>query len=437
MSKVRVILFTSKGYSDGTSPIMLRITKNSQVKYFKIGDERFNTTVEYWDKDHGVVYDKVDKRKKEGTQKKHPNHELINTYILEKLNLAKKIVQKFEERSPAWTLNMFELEYRNIPKISKFKSFIETRVTELQNQAKYNSATSLKETLVILEKFNPDLKKLYFQDIDYIFIESFYHFLKNERKNKDSTIGFMLRNVRAILNEAINRGVGSKETYPFSKVYGAKKIFKISQLEKRANKRYIPKDYMIKLVNKQFVQPHLNWAKQMFLFSFFASGMNFKDMAHLKTENIKSRILSNGKEMKFIEFTRKKTNENISVPITENLNQLIEWAKKNSSNENEYLLPIISNNKLTDEKLNDHITNRRKRLNKYLREIAKQLEFPEGLLNISSYYARHSYATTLLRNGAQIEKISEALGHTNIKTTQTYLESFGIDEIAKLNENLL
>jgi site-specific recombinase XerD len=101
------------------------------------------------------------------------------------------------------------------------------------------------------------------------------------------------------------------------------------------------------------------------------------------------------------------------------------------------LLPIITNHKLTGEKLTNHINQRRKRLNKHLRTIAGNLKFPTGLLNISSYFARHSYATTMLRNGVQIEKISQALGHQNIKTTQIYLESFEIDEMTKLNENLL
>ena len=127
----------------------------------------------------------------------------------------------------------------------------------------------------------------------------------------------------------------------------------------------------------------------------------------------------------------------LSIPITESLKPILLWANAKTTNDNEYLLPIITNKKLEGEKLNDHITQRRKRLNIHLRTIAEKLKFPEGLLVITSYFARHSYATTMLRNGAAIEKISEALGHTNIKTTQIYLESFGMEEIAKLNEDLL
>jgi integrase/recombinase XerD len=363
--------------------------------------------------------------------------QLINSYLSEKLNQATKILQKYEENGIAWTFNMFEEEYRKRPKTTKVKPFILSRITELKKNERYKSAEGLTETLNLIEKYKPNFNKLYFQDIDYDFIEKFYFYLKNERKNKDTSIGIALRGLRGILNEAINQGCGSKETYPFSKIYGATKVFKISKLEKRTKKRFIPKEYLIKLAETEISEPHLNWAKQLFLFSFFGSGINFKDMAFLTEKNIQTRFTEDGKEMRFIEFFRIKTNESISIPLTNSMINILSWSKENTTNDNEFLLPIVSNPKLKGEKLINHINQRRKRLNMHLREIAKRLEFPNGLLNISSYYARHSYATTMLRNGAQIEKISEALGHTSTKTTQIYLESFGIEEIAKLNEDLL
>ncbi len=428
MAKISVVHYTSKKYKNGTSPIMLRVTKNSQLKYFKIGDERFNILPKQWNSEYNLV--KADKRL-------NPEHVIVNNYIKEKQNRATKIVEKFENKGLAWTFNMFQYEYRNIPKITNIKPFMEDSIEIAKNQGKYNSATMMTETLTILEKFEPKFGKLYFQDIDYDFIVRLHTYLKTERNNNDSTIGIAMRNIRGILNYAIHKGVGSKETYPFSKIYGSSKFFKISKLEKRANKRFIPKEFLVKLKKAVILEPHLNWAQQMFLFSFFGSGVNFKDMAFLNEKNIQTRYNQGGTEIKLIEFQRMKTKENIAIPLTAELQKILVWAKSQSTNDHKYLLPIITNPKLTGEKLNNHITQRRKRLNKHLRTIATILEFPEGLLNISSYYARHSYATTMLRNGAQIEKISEALGHTSTKTTQIYLESFGVEEIAKLNNNLL
>jgi integrase/recombinase XerD len=429
MAKIKIVLFTYKKYKDGSSPIMLRVTKGKQPKYFKIGDERFNIKEEQWNKESGLI--NVDKKKKDS------NIEFLNNYIKEKHLQATRIVEKFEENGIAWTFNMLEDEYRHKPKITKVKPFIEARILELQNQGRYNSSNGLKGVLDTLEKFDPKLNRLYFQDIDYKFIDNLFNHLKNNRGNNDTTIGIKLRGVRGILNEAINQGVGSRETYPFSKLYGATKIFKISRLEKRAHKRSIPKEFMLRLVNSDILEPHLNWATQIFLFSFFASGINFKDMAFLKEENIESKFGQDDIESEYIEFKRRKTNENIRIPVTLPLRKILIWAKGNSTSQGEYLLPIITNSKLKGEKLNNHINQRRKRLNMHLKTVAKKLEFPEALLKLSSYYARHSYASTMLRNGAQVEKISEALGHTSIKTTQYYLESFGTDEIAKFNEDLL
>lgn len=428
MAKASIVLYTSKKYKDGTSPIMLRVTKNKQLKYFKIGDENFNIKTKQWNKEFGLV--KNDKRV-------NPNHEFLNTYISEKKAQAVKIINNFEEKGIAWTFNMFETEYRNKPKISKVKPFILAKIDELKKQSRFKSATGLEDTLHLLELHNASFHRLFFQDIDYKYIDSFYSYLKNERKNKDTTIGVALRGVRAILNDAITKGVGSKETYPFSNIYGAANVFRISKLERRTKKRFIPKEYMIKLVEAEIMEPHLNWAKQMFLFSFFGSGINFKDMAYLQAQHIVHTFDGKGKEVAYIEFDRRKTGEGIKLPITKHLQQIIDWAADNTTNNNEYLLPIITNLALKGEQLDKHIAGRRKRLNKHLRSLSERLKFPEGLLNITSYYARHSYATTMLRNGVQVEKISEALGHADIKTTQIYLESFGTDEIAKLNEGLL
>jgi integrase/recombinase XerD len=428
MAKIKIVLHHYKKYKDGTSPILLRLTKGKSMKYFKIGDERFNILTKQWNEEFGLV--KADKRL-------NPEHEVINNFIKEKYNQANKILTNYEEKGIAWTFTMFTQEYRNRPTTSKVKPFILSHIETLKNNGRYKSAEGLSGTLNLLEKFSLKFDKLYFQDIDYEFITGFFYYLKNERKNKETSIGVALRGIRTVLNEAINIGVGSKETYPFSKIYGATKVFKISKLEKRTKKRFIPKEHLLNIVNTEFLNPHLHWAQQLFLFSFFGSGINFKDMAFLTEKNIQTRIAEDGSEVRLIEFFRKKTNENIGIPITKQLEAIIIWARENTTNSNKYLLPIITNTKVEGETLEKHITERRKRLNKHLKTIAERLKFPESLQNIGSYHARHSYATTLLRNGAQIERISEALGHTSTKTTQAYLESFGVGDLIKLNEGLL
>ena len=89
MATVKAVLFTSKKYKDGKSPILLRITKESQLKYFKIGDERFNVLAKQWNKEFGLVV--ADKRL-------NPEHELINSLIKQKQGEAKKVIASYEEK---------------------------------------------------------------------------------------------------------------------------------------------------------------------------------------------------------------------------------------------------------------------------------------------------------------------------------------------------
>lgn len=429
MSTVNVVLYTSKKYKDGSNPIMLRVIKNSQIKYFKIGDEKFNILAKQWDKEFCLL--KRDKRL-------NPEHEKQNAYINKKKAEAQKIITDFEEKRIPWTLFMFEESFKNEFRTENVSQFIDKRIEYLKSNKRYNSAKSLEETLVLLKESNSNFEKLLFPDINIVFIEAFEKFLRTSRNYKSTSIGIIMRGVRSILNEAINQNVGCKESYPFSNIYGARKVYQISKLvEKRTRKRYIPKEFLVKMHNTEFDELHLNWAKNLFLFSFFSSGINFKDMSELKKGNIKRSIREGQNDFLYIEHLRSKTKAKIEIPITPKVFEILEWFDSHYEKKKNYLLPIITNHKLTGEELNEHITSRRKRLNLHLKTIAIRLGFPDSINDISSYFARHSYATSMLRNGISVEKISQALGHTDIKTTQTYLGGFNLNDIAEANDSLL
>lgn len=427
MATIKLLLYTYKKYLDGTSPIMLRITKNSQLKYFKIGDKQFNILTKQWDEEYCQF--KKDKRL-------NPDHDKLNSYLNKKKVEAEKIIAGFEDHKIPWTLFMFEEKFISKAGNVNFMEFLEIRIKELKAKDRFGSARNSEGTLDILKKFKSNLSKLQFPDIDLKFMEDLEFFLKN-KGYKNSSIGIIMRDIRGTLNEAINRGIGCKESYPFSCIYGAHKAYKISKLETKSRKRFISNAFLKKMYDTNFDEPHLNWAKNLFLFSFFSSGINFKDMAFLKASNIKSRLDKNDVAREYIEFLRSKTHERIEVPVTTQVKELLNWFKTNYPRKKNFLLPIITNFNLKGEELNYHIISRRKRFNMHLKTIATNLEFPDAIQDITSYFARHSYATSLLRNGISVEKISQALGHSDIKTTQTYLAGFDEDEIALANEMLL
>lgn len=406
---IKVVLF-SKAYKDGLFPIMLRVTHNRKSKYYKIGDSRFNIDKKQWNQEFGLF--KQDKRLT-------PDYHYLNEYIKAKFSKAQSIADYYEMNEIPWTLPMFESEYLTENNTSTVKEFTQLRISELLRYNKYNTASTYKELIDRCEEYDKNFHTYTFYNIDYPFVEGLYYFLK-ERGNSNSTIRIRMDALRAILNEAINRDIGAKATYPFSRIYGAKKVFKVSKLKTTAFKRAIPKEYIVKLYEAPLEDAYHIWARNIFMFSFFANGINFKDMALLTKDHIKGDSIS---------FTRAKTNEAIYIPLIQELKDMINY-------DSQYLLPIIDK-PIQRDSLDIYLKERRKLCNRKLKEIAKLLKFPPSLQQITLYYARHSYATIMLHNGASVALISQSLGHKDIKTTQIYLDSFELDVLTEHNQTLL
>jgi integrase len=151
-------------------------------------------------------------------------------------------------------------------------------------------------------------------------------------------------------------------------------------------------------------------------------------MAYLKKDNIK---VEGGKE--YLIYKRHKTEHSknakfIRIPITDELRTLIKWFQNETLLIESYLLPLISRD-YNGEKLYDHLHSRLGRYNKRLKEIGEELGFTEKL---TSYVSRHSMAMTLQSNGVPREMISQVMGHKDLSTTNTYLDSFGDAEIEQM-----
>jgi len=276
------------------------------------------------------------------------------------------------------------------------------------------------------------------EQFEVAFLDKVVYHLKSVKKMQNTTISIYLRSLRTLLNEAIKDDVGCPQTYPFSNKFGGKRVFSISkELNHRTRKRYIPLKYLRLINEAQVPQPHLMLTKHIFLFSFFAGGMNFKDIALLKKANIESGYDRSGNPIRYFTFSRAKTHEEIQIVLNEDILRQIDCLLRLSPPVDDYLLPCITVAGLIGEKLDDHILNKRRRYNLYLKQFTKAIGLPDEVSKISSYFARHSYAMALLRKGNSIDLISEAMHHSDTKTTKIYLESFGRDEIARISEGLL
>ena len=196
---------------------------------------------------------------------------------------------------------------------------------------------------------------------------------------------------------------------------------------------YIKHEDMEKLKNTVVESVAQELARRLFLFSYYCYGISFIDAALLTKKNI---IRYNGGN--YIVYKRNKTKEAkrvkpIQIRITQEIQDLLDWFATNTLLVEDYLLPIVSIAGYKGEQLYNHIRSRFGRNNKNLANLAQTLGITD--MKLTSYVSRHTMAMTLQDNQVPREVISQILGHSDLATTNTYLDSFGssvIDEAVKV-----
>ena len=224
-----------------------------------------------------------------------------------------------------------------------------------------------------------------------------------------NTISFYMRILRAVYNRAVDKEQ-TTQCYPFKHVYTG-----IDKTIKRA----IPLEAIRRIKELDLsLNPNLDFARNMFLFSFYTRGMSFIDMAYLKKSDLHDGILS---------YRRRKTGQPMSIRWENCMQEILD---KYPVNETEYLLPII---KTSDgERL--QYRNMQRLVNNKLKEISKMA----GLrMNLTMYVSRHSWASIARSQHIPLSVISEGMGHDSENTTQIYLASLDNSMIDKANEMIL
>jgi len=374
---------------DKTRSIILRITHNRQHAYIPLNV--FVTTDEWISDD-----EKIDKK-----CKRYKDIDRVNDYLLKKKVEAKSKINNLYDTGEIEGLTVSGIKNKilNSADIQSFKEFTERIIKELKTAKRFGSADSYEATMNFVLKSN-DNQDFYFQQLNYKFLKK----LETSHLAKGNTINSLavyMRTIRAIYNRAIKENVAKQEWYPFAQ-YKIKKT--------KTQKRAISKTDVQQIENYKTKEGSQEFqARNYFMFSFYMVGLNFSDMAYLKKSNI-----VNGR----LEYTRQKTKKFYSLALFDKPNQILEYYL-NGKKDDEYIFPIILRE--SPEEQRKDIKNNLKTYNKYIRRIAKDLEI-DG--NITSYVARHSWASIGKFLNVPIQVISEGLGHDSIQTTQIYLDSF-------------
>jgi len=318
-----------------------------------------------------------------------------------------KVVRSLEKERRRFTADDVITMFHKQTKESSLFAFMHSVIVQLKQLGKVRTSETYTATLKSFMAFREE------QDVPLDGITSdlmlMYEAHLKARDVRMNTISFYMRNLRAVYNRAVEKGL-TPQNNPFRHVYtGVVKTVK----------RAIPiKDIKALKELDLSLKPSLDFARDMFLFSFYTRGMSFIDMAYLKKSDLKNGILT---------YRRRKTGQELTIKWEKCMDEII---AKYPKNETDFLLPIIkepgNERKQYDNAL--HL------VNYHLKDISEMLQLQRPL---TMYVARHSWASAAKAKNVPLSVISEGMGHDSEATTQIYLASLETSVVDKANKMIL
>jgi integrase/recombinase XerD len=352
----------------------------------------------------------------------------IKEKIAEKLMEANAANEVLKLNNIDFSFGAFENEFfKKTPAISKnemtFEQCTKSYIKDVIHH-KSGKTLSIKSIIMydtVLHSLDRYKKNLLLKDITSGFITKYEKYLSDNGKTL-STIGIYLRQIRAVMNYAVNKEVNllDKDKYPFEN-------YSIPSSE--PNKRALNDSELKALINHIPISKQEETALDFWKFSYLGNGLNFNDIARLKYGNIKGGVISFEREKT---KNKKKVHKEITIYLLPEIQAIINKHCNIKENENTYVFNILNENMLPIDQYKA-IQQFIKTTNNYLKRISIELNFD---FNLTTYFARHSYATKMRNSGVSVSFISNSLGHSSIATTENYLGKFP-DQDIKNNANKL
>jgi len=293
MASIKVILYQHKTLLDGSHPILVSIIKDRKRKTISIGH---SSTTAQWNEKQNLP------------NSKHPNQSKLISQIKRIRTDINDIILTLENKKKPFTVTDIVNEYQHKASDDSFEDYCNKLIAIFKETGKNGNAIVYQSALDSFKGFANE-KKYLLNEIDYSTVKKYQEYLskktniskvkKIEKKLTPNGISFYLRTLRAIINRAIKEGLIEETTYPFKN---------ISIKSEKTRKRAVNKD-VIKKVEELDVSydKHLQFNKDLFMFSFYNRGMSFVDLAYLKVKNIENGRLN---------YTRRKTGQLFSIKIT-------------------------------------------------------------------------------------------------------------------------
>ena len=396
----KIVLDIRRPKNSSLYPVKIRVTLNRVQKYYPIG-------IDVTEGD----FDRIQNGSVRG--------ELRG--LKSKITVWENKAQNVIDNTDPFTFEDFKVKLfdKNIIAPDVYALFDQT-VTNLNSQGRVSTSRVYRDTKNSLMKYK---SKLNIKEVTTDFLKKYEIHMISKGKSI-TTVGIYLRHLRSIFNQAIDAEIIDRKYYPFGKnkyqikaPRNLKKALTIDQIKS-----------IIEYEVEEGSNQHL--AKDMWLLSYYCNGMNIKDILSLTFKNI---------DEDSIYFERIKTVNTIQNPkpiivsLIPQAKEIINRWKKKKRSSNDFIFHVLKRSMPEEDKMkvkNQFV----KIINKYMKRIGTDIGYDKPL---TTYSARHSFATILKRAGAPLGFISESLGHKSLQTTEAYLDSFEDETRRKYAEMLV
>ena len=287
-------------------------------------------------------------------------------------------------------------------------NYMESIIGRLRQNGRVRTAETYTSTLNSFRKFR-DGEDIMLDSLGTEVMEDYEAWLQ-QRGVSANTVSFYTRILRAVYNRAVDSKI-IEDRNPFRHVYTG-----IDKTVKRALSLMVIK--RIKVLDLS-LSPALDFARDMFLMSFYLRGMSFIDMAFLKKSDLKNDCVI---------YRRRKTGQQLMIEWTKEMQMILDKYPENKS---DYLLPVIrkpgTNERCTYRNISYNINHNLKRI----------AEMVDVTIPLTLYVARHSWASAAKAKGIPLSVISEGMGHNSETTTQIYLASLDTAVVDRANSIIL
>lgn len=319
-----------------------------------------------------------------------------------------KIDRKMDANGLLYTADDVIDEFNRYAHEYSLFNFMEGVIAKLKHNGKVRTSETYKSTLNSFKKFRKG-EDIMLDCLTSEIMEA-YEAWHHQRGVAPNTISFYTRILRAVYHRAVEDDIIENRN-PFRKVYTG-----VDKTVKRA----LPLTVIKKIKTLDLsLAPALDFARDMFLMSFYLRGMSFIDMAFLKKSDLK-----NG----YVTYRRCKTGQQLIIEWTKEMQMILDKYPENKS---DYLLPVIRNPGVNERCI---YRNAGYNINHNLKRIAGMVGIT---IPLTLYVARHSWASAAKAKGIPLSVISEGMGHDSEATTQIYLASLDTSIVDKANSLIL